>query len=110
MPRPDASQHADKILESLRQIHWAARQVISGNLEPPKLDRDKLQRLQASVRKQAEEAKVLQRRWADDPAGGALRAELAELLLYFDEAASKIGQQLAEVQRARSRSRRQKER
>lgn len=95
----------DKELDNLRQIHRAARQVIDGNLKPGKLDRDKLERLQASVLRQAGEARLLQQWWAGDGASDARQAEVAELILYFDSALAGIAERLGQAPSSRSRRR-----
>jgi hypothetical protein len=85
---------ASELLEELRHIHWSARQVIGGSLRSRTLERSRLERLQASVRRQAEQAQVLQGSLAPTKVNPALQAEIGDLCKFFDDALAEIAQQL----------------
>lgn len=82
------------LLEELRHIHWSARQVIGSNLSNRTLERSALERLHASVLRQAEQARDLQASFAQTGASQALEDEIAELCKFFDDALNEIAQQL----------------
>jgi hypothetical protein len=85
---------SSELLDELRHIHWSARQVIDNNLGNRTLERSGLERLQASVLRQAEQAKNLQASFAHTGASPALKDEIAELCRFFDNALNEIAQQL----------------
>ncbi len=90
----EADEEAE-VLERLRRLHWAARHVLDDNVRTRRLGRDKLEQLQASVLRQATEARALQDRLAQIGADEAQRLELAELIEYFDTILVAITQQLS---------------
>ena len=82
-PRMELDQE-DEALERLRRIHWAARSILDDHVGTRRLGRKKLESLQASLLRQASEARALQDRLAQIGADEAQRIELAELIAYFD--------------------------
>jgi acyl-[acyl carrier protein]--UDP-N-acetylglucosamine O-acyltransferase len=88
------NHHSPAMLQVLHQIHLASREVIGGNLSRRALDRDGLERLQASVRRQLNETQDLQRKLAAVRASGALQEELADLLSFFEGALGQIARKL----------------
>lgn len=83
-----------ELLERLRQLHQAARHVLDDNVGTRKLGRDRLERLQASLLRQANEARALQDRLARIGADEAQRLELAGLIEYFDTVLVTVTRQL----------------
>lgn len=92
-PGKDPDEDAEA-LECLRRLHWAARHVLDDNVGTRRLGRNKLEKLQASVLRQASEARALQDRLTQIGADEAQRLELAELIEYFDTIVVAITQQL----------------
>ncbi|TNC61407.1 hypothetical protein [Rubellimicrobium roseum] len=90
----DLSVDAPDLLEQLRSIHQSARQVIGGNLRSQSLDRSMLERLEASVLRQAGQVRLLQRKFIQAGTSGPLQDELAELREFFAEARAEIARQL----------------
>lgn len=72
-----------ELLEILRQIHWAARQVLYGNLARP-LNPATLERLRGSVRRQAHQVRALQQTLAATDVDEAVRTELVQLGASFE--------------------------
>jgi hypothetical protein len=83
-----------ELLEELRHIYWSARQVIGSSLSSRTLERSRLERLHASVLRQAEQARDLQGSLAPTEVNPALQDELADLCKFFDNALNEIAQQL----------------
>lgn len=79
----------------LYRIHRAARHVLDDNVGSKRLGREKLEQLKASVLRQASEAKALQERLAEVGADEAQRAEVADLVAYFDATLAAIARQLS---------------
>jgi hypothetical protein len=86
--------NSPELLEDLRHIHWSARQVIGDNLGRHSLERTTLERLEASVLRQAGHAGDLQDRFLEAGAGSTLQGEIAALQAFLDSALAEIGQQL----------------
>jgi len=88
-----SSDDSSDLLEILRQIHWAARQVLHGNLARP-LNSTILERLQGSVSRQADQVRALQQTLAGTDADNAVRAELVQLGASFDEIGKEIARRI----------------
>ena len=93
-PRKDLDESAEA-LERLRRIHQAARHVLDDNVGSKRLGRDKLEQLQASILRQACEARALQDQLAKAGADEAHRIEVADLIAYFDTILVAISRQLS---------------
>jgi hypothetical protein len=103
------AERAPVILSYLREamryaIHQASREVIGGNLSRRALVRDGLERLQASVTRQANDAQELQRKLAAVRASEALQEELADLLEFFGTFRARSRASLAPSRRRRNRT------
>lgn len=75
--------HPSEQLEILRQIHWAARQVLHGNLARS-LDSATLERLRGSVSRQVDQVRALQQKLVGMDVDDAVRAELVQLDASFE--------------------------
>lgn len=84
-------------LDQIRRIDRSARLIIGGNLQARALDRGTLNLLKASVTRQARDAADMQQRLEEGGAADQLCADLANLVVYFDEALLEIERQLSRV-------------
>lgn len=89
MSKDPLADHPSDLLEILRQIHWAARQVLYGNLARP-LNPATLERLRGSVSRQADQVRALQQTLAATDVDDAVRAELVQLGASFQEIEKEI--------------------
>jgi hypothetical protein len=92
-PMFSSSDHPSDLLEILRQIHWAARQVLHGNLARS-LDPATLERLWSSVSRQADQVRALQQNLAGTEVDDAVQAELVQLGAGFDEIGKEIARRI----------------
>jgi hypothetical protein len=83
MSKDPPTGYPSDLLEILRQIHWAARQVLHGNLARP-LNPATLERLRGSVSRQADQVRALRQTLAGTDLDDAVRAELVQLGLSFE--------------------------
>ena len=91
LPAVDGPDH----MAELRRIRWAARQVVGHNLDGAALGREALTALLASLERQADGARALQRRLACDGASDDLQEEATELGRFLAAASNEARRQLA---------------
>jgi hypothetical protein len=89
---------AAETLGMLRKIHWAARQVIGESLGSRTLKPGTLEQLHASIMRQSEEVRRLQRKLEEARADDVLQEEAAKLISYFDETDRDLAQRLGHTQ------------
>lgn len=90
----EMNHRSPAMLDALCRIHGASREVIGGNLARRVLDRNGLVRLEASVTRQASEARDLQQKLTSVRASEALQQELADLLDFYGDALREIARKL----------------
>ena len=89
---------AAETLGMLRKIHWAARQVIGDSLGSRPLKPGTLEQLHASIMRQSEEVRRLQRKLEEARADDVLQDEAAKLISYLDETDRDLAQRLGHTQ------------
>lgn len=85
-------------LEDLQDLHVSARQVIGPHLARSPLDRITLEKLAASVERQAQTARQLKNRLAGAQASEIVRAEVADLSDFLDDALVQLRRQIGRPQ------------
>lgn len=85
-------------LQDLQDLHLSARQVIAPHLTRSPLDRITLEKLAASVERQAQTAKQLKDRLAGAQASEIVRAEVADLSDFLDDALVQLRRQIGRLQ------------
>ena len=90
----DMNHRSPAMLNALRRIHGASREVIGGNLARRVLDRNGLERLEASLTRQVSEARNLQQKLTSLRASEALQQELADLLEFYADTLTQIARKL----------------
>ncbi len=84
-------------LDYVRHLDHSARLVIGGNLRTATLDRSRLERLQASVARQASDAKHVFECLDEATQKSALHNELRQLIEFLEDALVEIGQRLRQT-------------
>ena len=85
-------------LQDLQDLHVSARQVIGPHLARSPLDRITLEKLAASVERQAQTARQLKNRLAGAQASEIVQAEVADLSDFLDDALLQLRRQIVRLQ------------
>ena len=85
-------------LQDLQYLHVSARQVIGPHLARSPLDRITLEKLAASVERQAYTARQIRDRVAGAHASEMVRAEVADLSDFLDDALIQLRHQIGRLQ------------
>ncbi len=89
---------AARPLQDLQDLHTSARQVIGPHLGRSPLDRITLEKLAASVERQAQTAKQIKDCVAEAQASEMVRAEVADLSDFLEDALVQLRRQIGRLQ------------